>query len=230
MKINGELAVVGSQATKNYTIIRSSENQIGIRRRGGWGSGDVFIQANIGHLRSIEQRVFIQGSKIPDLKTQDEDRSLFSKGSFWFRANADDTGLHFTCSDGYEKHYEILCEDVFISKTGLISAVVNSNTTIHSHVNYRASAFDNNLNTMTLDSDYDSIVFTDWDEHYWLRRDHIVIRHDVNPFSGESFDMLWDNEDLEDFDTVLPTKKSHALINNKYVINTRFPEIYNWSR
>lgn len=254
--INGELAAVGDQPTKGYTIIRSSPKHIGFRKKGGWKYGDVFIQASVGHNRSIEQRVFISGSSIPNVKP---DKPLISRVSDyvfslhdrdfevdfevpdnstyavingqWFMVCCFKGYTVFHAEDGYSKRYDMDMRQPHISKCGLISMVLTNSSTAHSHVNYRASNSDSWLPTMRLEGPgFDRFIFTDWGEHYWISEKRMVVRHSVNPFSGESMDMLWKDHDLEVFSKVIPTKKNHCLINDRFVVNTRFPEIYPWSR
>lgn len=210
---------MGNHPTKHFTVVRSTNSVIGLRKRNGWDYGDVFIQAHIGHNRSIEQRFFISGSSIEDIPKNDFEHDVkikcFDK---WFE-------LHYP--DGEVREYTVDCYNPYISRSGLVSVQLDSRTTAHTHINYRGG---NWLPIMRHPIVSERIIFTEWDEQYHINKKSLLVRHSVNPFALKSYDMLWDNEDLEDFISVQPTKKNHCLINNRFVINTRFPEIYPWSR
>lgn len=65
-------------------------------------------------------------------------------------------------------------------------------------------------------------------KHIWWNRAEILVRHDIDPLSSHSEDMLWVTEDLGIFkiENVENCHGDFAIVNGNILINTRYPEVY----
>lgn len=211
------------------------------RRNSGWNAEEIFVQANIGHNRSIEQRFFVSGTRInytPSESVSDFDHDVPSdwiSGEVAKRYFGPKDWVIVSCSGryveifqhDYYKKYNTPGKKPYISKQGVISWMVDPSTSAHIHKDYVASSADNSVFYMNSVKKWKDMIFTDH-SHYWLNDQAVMVRHDVNIFTGESYDMLWSALDFKEgvLESVQPTKKNHCVINGRYIINTRNPEVW----
>lgn len=87
----------------------------------------------------------------------------------------------------------------------------------------------------TLESWYMSEQYPEGTLHFdrnmavWHAANKMIVRHDFEPVTDTSKDMLWTSDDipaLERFDDVKIIDDSHVLVNDTWFLNTRHPDYY----
>lgn len=217
----------------------------------------VFVQASLGEMRTKNQQFYVKGARVSgtpyDDKPEIYDRCIYNDRAkvilrdrvaydyiSSFNSDKDGNILAVTLlpettvinSSIYGEHeLDFPCIDAYVSKT-MLNLRVNHSTSAHLPISYRPALHHKKLTdlfTFIKPSEFGWTMIFGEDKHVWWNKNEILIRHDVNPICGYSFDMLWTKNDIsvEEIYSIDNFDGDFVLVNGKILINTRNPRIYN---
>ena len=65
------------------------------------------------------------------------------------------------------------------------------------------------------------------DIHVWWSQSRMIARHNPHPYTGEFHGMVWTSDDIPDegFENVEIADHQHVIVNDTFLLDTRFPEV-----
>lgn len=195
----------------------------GKRVFGGWyyGKGLVIddeVELMDNHILHVKGENYAVGS---DWISRD---SYYRETPLGWRVVSFFDGYFNVIGDRYFRQYEMPGDQYFVCSKN-VNFSKNSNTTTH------LPLASEEMFEFHHPGEWKHIFFEN--HHVWWNADEFIAKHDIEPASGRSADILWKKKDarvatnhrIQDFTSIEICRNFHVIVNEKLYLNTRYPSV-----